>query len=129
MSRRSPCHEWIVLSPRDLRELTQATTRQAASDAPDADVPAGCAVWEFPRGVDLALVTESAEHRYEEPDFVGTLVANGDDTLTVDVVRGVARYDDRILYFVDGRGAFELVARDVRWEQGAVRVRLVLRGL
>ncbi len=117
-----------MLSPGDLRELTPTAARESAS-GPGADAPTGCAVWEFPRGVDLALVTESAEHGYEEPDFFAALVESAGDTLTVDVTRGVARYDDRILYFVHRRGAFELIARDVRWEQGSLRVRLVLRGL
>jgi hypothetical protein len=116
-----------MLVPGDLLERLR-------DPAPDRDGPGdagapACAIWEFPRGVDLALVSESAENGYEEPDFVARELARTADTLTFEVVRGVARYDDRILYFVERLGAFELVARDAGWDRGTLRVRLVLRAL
>ncbi len=113
-----------------LRALDLGEQPSPNSDAtPRAGTFEVCAIWEFPRGVDHALVAESADHGYEEPDFFGKVVADADGAVTVEVTGGVARYDDRILYFVGRRGTFELAARDVRWERGAVRVRLALRAL
>jgi hypothetical protein len=108
------------------------------ADAAEPELPGGAlharrrgafAVWEFFRGVDLALVSENVQNGYEEPDFFGTIVPSADGTLTVEVTEGVARYDHRILYFVEGRGAFELIRRDVEKSREAIRVRLVLREL
>jgi hypothetical protein len=114
-----------------MTEMLDASDRTAHADlAEDAPRPAGaCAVWEFFSGLDHALVSETAAHRYEEPDFSADVVARTRDSLTVDVVGGVARYDHRILYFVEGHGVFEQVARDVRMSRGEIRVRLVLRAI
>jgi len=114
-----------MLRPVDLLERFH----DPEPERPDAGGAATRAVWEFPRGVDHALVAESAEHGYEEPDFYAIEIASAADAITVEVTRGVARYDDRILYFVDRRGAFELVARDAGWDGASLRVRLVLRAL
>ncbi len=117
-----------MLNPSDPGERSALLTLERSDGAPGSRTAQVCAVWEFFRGVDLALVAETVEHA-SAPDFFGKILASGPDTVTVEVTAGVARYDYRILYFVHGRGAFELVARDVGPERGAIRVRLVLRAL
>ncbi len=114
----------------DVSELIDHADLGETESAPaPAAVASACAVWEFFRGVDHALVSETAAHRYEDPDFSATVIARTRDTLTVEIVGGVARYDHRILYFVDGHGVYEQIARDVRRQRDAIAVRLVLRAI
>ena len=118
-----------MLNLSELIEHRAVLEPESSDGVVRADGPRPCAVWEFFAGVDLALVAETVKNRYEESDFLGTPVPSADGTLTLEVIEGVARYDHRILYFVEDRGVFELMRRDVRSHRRAIRVRLVLRAL
>ena len=82
--------------------------------------------WEFPRGLDLAVVREVAEEGAEPPDFQAHVLSRADDTIQVLLVDGVAAYADVIVY-VERLGAFEVVRREVWAGDPNPRVLLTLR--
>ncbi|BDG02211.1 hypothetical protein [Anaeromyxobacter oryzae] len=83
-------------------------------------------VWEFPRGFDVASVAEIARDRLSEPDLRAHLVSSRGDVLTLQVAQGRLTVHVEMLLYVAGRGAFELLRREV-WPER--RELLTLRAL
>ncbi len=70
-------------------------------------------VWECPRGFDVASVAEIARDRLTEPDLRAQLVSSRGDVLTLQVARGRLTVHVEMLLYVAGRGAFELLRREI----------------
>jgi hypothetical protein len=83
-------------------------------------------VWTFPRGIDHALAFDVALSAFEPPDLRVTMLSSTADTITVQVVEGVAPYDGDLLFYVGEVGAFEVVRRNVTPGQRGPSVVLVL---
>jgi hypothetical protein len=81
-------------------------------------------IWEFPRGFDLAKITQIAIDALSPPDLRAHLVSSRGDILTVQVADGTPPTDPEMRLYVGGRGAFEAI-RTERWP--GERVLLVLR--
>jgi hypothetical protein len=69
--------------------------------------------WEFPLGFDLATITTIVQERLTEPDVRAHLVSSRGDVLTLQIARGRVTTHVPMLLFVAGRGAFELLRREV----------------
>jgi hypothetical protein len=82
--------------------------------------------WEFPRGIDLAVVREVAEEGVEPHDFQAHVLSRAGDTIQVLLVDGVAAYADVVVY-VEGHGTFEVARREVWPGEARPRVLLTLR--
>jgi hypothetical protein len=89
----------------------------------------GLAAWAFPRGAELALVAEAALDQAKRPDLRVDVLSTTDDTITVEVVEGVAAEPDELMY-VECHGVYEIARREVsapgRSGSGVTRVRLTL---
>ena len=70
-------------------------------------------VWTFPRGTDLATVTEGALDALRPPDLRVWILSSRGDGITVQVTEGVAPVHPGDLLYVGGRGAFETLRREV----------------
>ncbi|WP_242394866.1 hypothetical protein [Anaeromyxobacter oryzisoli] len=80
-------------------------------------------LWEFPRGFDLGKITEIAQDRLTPPDLRAQLVTSRGDVLTAQIVEGRATEGTDFLVYVRGRGAFEVLRREV-WPGGRAMVTL-----
>lgn len=81
------------------------------------------AVWEFPRTLDVAAMVEIAQDELEQPDLHLQLLSSTGDTVTVQVVDGVAPLDPEAVLYVQGRGPFEIARRET-WPGGRVLLTL-----
>jgi hypothetical protein len=81
-------------------------------------------IWEFPADFELAKITQIAIDALTEPDLRAHLVSSRGDILTVQVAEGRPTTDPEMRVYVGGRGAFEVVRREL-WPGG--RTLLVLR--
>ncbi|WP_242392915.1 hypothetical protein [Anaeromyxobacter oryzisoli] len=69
--------------------------------------------WEFPVGFELTAIATIAQERLTEPDVRAYLVSCRGDVLTLQIARGRITTHVPMLLFVAGRGAFELLRREV----------------
>lgn len=68
--------------------------------------------WTFPRGFDLAAITQIAMDELQPPDLRVSVLSTTGDTLTVGVVDGRVPLDPDTLLYVARRGAFEVLRRE-----------------
>jgi hypothetical protein len=81
------------------------------------------AAWEYPRTFDGAARVEIAQDELERPDLRLQVLSSAGDTITVQVVDGVAPLEPEAVLYVQRRGSFEITRRET-WLGGRVLLSL-----
>lgn len=79
--------------------------------------------WEFPAGFDLAGMVEISRAGLTPPDIRGKLVSTRGDVLTLQIAEGELTPGAEFLLYVGGRGAFQVLRREV-WPGGRILLTL-----
>jgi hypothetical protein len=87
------------------------------------NVAARVELWQFPRDFDRGAATQIAQDGLAPPDARGHLLSSTGDTLTMQLVDGRISEDAGMVVYAGGRGAFEVVRREV-WPKGRVLLTL-----
>jgi hypothetical protein len=79
--------------------------------------------WELPRGFDLRAMIAITQQDLLLPDLRVRLLSSTGDTITVQVVEGAPPVSDAILLYIQGRGVYDVLRREM-WPGGRVLLTL-----